>query len=213
MSTSAPKREYNLNKDSLHSGITESMTFEAWLKEDKFKTQVILPFKEYLKDAFRERHHLLIQYRHLLSTANDSVTRKAMAHAQEASNADSDAVLPPLAEGDVGTNHDTSSGQLAAEKRCAGTHLNKLPFRYSTNRFVVEKPTGTRAVDGQESSTWSSLSDLKSRKRRTPNPEDDDDDAEYRAEDEENEVPETSRTKSVRISNQPKRVKLTWDAM
>jgi hypothetical protein len=41
-------------KDSVHSGTTQNMTFEAWLKKENFKAQVILPFKEYLKVAFCE---------------------------------------------------------------------------------------------------------------------------------------------------------------
>jgi hypothetical protein len=39
------------------------MTFEAWMKEDKFKTQVIVPFEQYLKAAFRKHFHLHGQYR------------------------------------------------------------------------------------------------------------------------------------------------------
>ena len=35
------------------------MTFETWLKEDKFRTQVTLPFKEYLKEGLRKEPHEL----------------------------------------------------------------------------------------------------------------------------------------------------------
>jgi hypothetical protein len=30
------------------------MTFEAWMKQDDFKARIILPFEQYLKEAFRE---------------------------------------------------------------------------------------------------------------------------------------------------------------
>jgi hypothetical protein len=83
-------------KDSVHSGTTQNMTFEAWLKKENFKAQVILPFKEYLKVAFCEYCCLHIWYHYLLSTADDSAARKVMAHVQGASKVDNDTVLPPL---------------------------------------------------------------------------------------------------------------------
>ena len=42
------------------SGMAQDMTFEAWMKKDKFKTHVIQPFKEYLKVAFRKYRYLRI---------------------------------------------------------------------------------------------------------------------------------------------------------
>jgi hypothetical protein len=48
----------SLTKGSVHSGTTRSITFEAWMKEEKFKAQVIMLFEQYLKVAFREHRNV-----------------------------------------------------------------------------------------------------------------------------------------------------------
>lgn len=58
MSISFPTQGQNLTINSVHSGTTRNMTFEAWMKETKFQAQVILPFEEYLKATFHEHCHL-----------------------------------------------------------------------------------------------------------------------------------------------------------
>jgi hypothetical protein len=186
------------------------MTFEAWLTKDKFKAQVIRPFEEYLEVAFREHCYLCIRYDYLLSTANNSTARKTMAHAKEAPKTDNDVVLPSPAQRSVSTDHIMNSSQSTAGKR-GGTHPASLP---PTHQDVVE--SGTGAIEGQERVAWSWLNDLRSNKQRRPDPEDDDD-AEYTAgnEDVEFGAPDTSRTKSARISKQLQQatpVKLTQKA-
>jgi hypothetical protein len=77
----------------------------------------------------------------------------------------------------------------------------------STNHDEAENSTSTGVT--KEPVVWSH--GLTSHRRRTPNPEDDDD-AEYIAQDEEGVeigAPDTSRSKSGRISEQSKRAKLT----
>jgi hypothetical protein len=205
-----------LTKVSVHSGVKHDMTFEAWLKEDKFRTQVYLPFKEYVKETFREHHHLRrTQDHYLLSTADNSASRKAMTRAQEASKVDNDTVPLSSAEASANANHDARSGQSTAGKCREDTRLEDLPFRHSANEDVVNNPTGTSAVEEQKKLAWSWLSDLKSHKRHMPNPEDDDD-AEYRAQNDEGleiGAPDTARTKSTRIDKQYKRAKLTQEDM
>jgi hypothetical protein len=137
-----------------------------------------------------------------------------MAHVQ-ALAADSDAVLLSSVEGNVCADHDTRSSLSTAGKRSLGTHLENLPFRHSTSENVVENPTGTGTIEGQERLTLSWLHGLKNRKWHTPDPKDDDD-AEYRAEVEENiEVGalDTSCTKSTRTGKKSKRAKLTREVV
>jgi hypothetical protein len=205
-----------LTQVSVHSGVKHDMTFEAWLKKDKFRTQVILPFKEYLKEAFREHHHLRrTQDHYLLSTAGNSASRKAMARTQEAPKVDNDTVPPSSAEASVNANHDARSSQSTAGKCREDTRLEDLPFHHFADEDVVDNPTGTDAVEEQKRLGWIWLSDLKSHKRYTPNPEDDDD-AEYRGQNDEGleiGAPDTARTKSTRIGKQYKRAKLTQEDM
>ena len=175
------------------------MTFEAWLTKDKYYAEVIQPFKDYLKVAFREHCYLRIRYPYLLSTANDSVAVKSMQHAQDASNAESD-IVPPL----------SSEGSVSAH--LGGAHQSSSP---SANEVGVENHTGTAAIEVKERLDFSLLNDLKSSKRRSFDPGDDDD-AEYIAGNEDDiefGAPGTTRTKSTRISKQSKRAKLTHEAM
>ena len=162
------------------------MTFEAWMKEDKFKEQVSLPFEKFLKEAFREHCLLRRQYHYLLSTADNCPTRKAMARVQAPSKADNNTALTSSAEGSVSTNHGTASSQSIAD----------LPLRHSANENEDENPTSTGVT---------------SHRRRTPNP----DDTEYIPRNEEVEIgaADTSRSKSTRISEQSQRAKLTQEAM
>jgi hypothetical protein len=167
------------------------------MKEDKFKEQVIQPFKEYLKIAFREHCHLYRRFHYLLSTANDCAARKAMAHAQEAPKADSDTAS---AERSISEEHSTRSGEPTARKR----HAENLSPSHFANEDVVENPADTGAVEGPVRAPWSWRPGLKSYQRRRPNPEDADD-AEYTAENEDGVeigASDTVRTKSNRISQQ-----------
>jgi hypothetical protein len=187
------------------------MTLEAWMGEDKFKAQVVLPFEQYLKEAFREHRHLRRQYHYSLSTADGSANRKTMERMREASKADSDSVLPSSDEGNVSTDHDTRSSQSTKGKRHGGPCPEKIPSSHSANEDVVENPSSTDIVDSGPTLSW--LNDLKSHQRRRPDPEDDDE-ADYTAENEDAEIgdPNTSRIKSARISQQSKRAKLTPEA-
>lgn len=166
------------------------MTFEAWLKQDIFKSQVVLPFKDYLKTAFRECCCLRLQNYYLLSIADDTVTRKVMARGQKASDADSDPTLSSSAQG-------SDSADLPA------------------NKDEVEKPTDTGVTSGQKKLTWVWTHGLMSHNWRSHDP-DDDNDAEFRAGDEDDAemgAPDTLHTKSARISKQTKQAELARKKM
>ena len=191
------------------------MTFEAWLKEDKFKSQVALPFKEYLNVAFCKHSYLRIQYHYLLSVANNNAARKAMARMQEAPKADP--ALSSSTQGSSGTDHNVTSSRPTAGKHRGSTCPDALPPSRPTNEDGVENPTETSAADAQKKLAWSWLSELNktSNSRPRPNP-DDADDAEYRAEDEEDAevgAADTSRTKSARIGKQQKQAEFTRNDM
>jgi hypothetical protein len=187
MNISIQTQEQNLTKLSIHSGTARNMTFEAWMKEDKFKEQVSLPFKKYLKEAFHKHCLLRRQYHYLLSTADNSPSRKAMACMQAPSKANSDTALTSSAEGSISTNHGTGSSQSIAD----------LPLCHSANEDEDENPTSTGVT---------------SHGQRMPNP----DDMEYIPRNEEEVeigAADTSRSKSTRISEQLKLAKLTQEAM
>jgi hypothetical protein len=126
-------------------------------------------------------------------------------------NADSDTTLPSSTEGD----RNTGSSQSADGKHDRGSRLKDFPPSHSANEDVVENPTSTGSVEGQQMVTLSWLNDLnKGHQRRRKNPEDDDD-ADYTAkndDDVEMGDPHTTRTKSTRISGQSKRAKVTHEA-
>jgi hypothetical protein len=193
------------------------MTFEAWLKDEKFKSQVALPFKEYLKAAFCKHSYLHVRYHYLLSIADNDPARRAMARAQEALKADRDTTLSSSAQGSGSTDHNMTSSRPTAGKHHGDTCPDALPPSHPTNEDGVENPTETGDSDAQKRLAWSWLSELNktSNSRPRPNP-DHADDAEYRAEDEEDAemgAADTSRTKSARISKQGKRPKFTRNDM
>lgn len=196
----------------MHSGTAQNTTFEAWLKQDQFKAQVVLPFKEYLKAAFREWCYLRIQYHYLLFIADDNVARKVMARAQVVSDADTGTALLSSAQGSGSANGNKTSSQSAAGRCHGGTCPESLPPSDLTNEVDVENTTGTDVIGKQKAPTWSWSPDLKSHNRRRHDPKDDDN-ADYTAENEEDDVetgfPVTSRTKSARISKQSKKAELT----
>jgi hypothetical protein len=134
-----------------------------------------------------------------------------MARVQASSKANGDTALTSSAEGSVSTNHDTGSSQSIAGKRHEDTFVKNLPLSRSANDDEAENSTSTGVT--KEPVVWSH--GLTSHRRRTPNPEDDDD-AEYIVQDEEGVeigAPDTSRSKSGRISEQSKRAKLTPEAV
>lgn len=104
--------------------------------------------------------------------------------------------------------------RCAKRKRSGGSHQENLPPGDPANENVVEKHIGTGNIEGQEGPSLSWLNDLKSHKQHRPDPQDDDD-TEYADQNEEIETgaPDTSRTKSVRISKQSNPAKLTREAM
>ena len=177
------------------------MTLEAWLTKDKYQVQVIQPFKEYLKVAFREHCYLHRQYLYLLSTANNSVAVKSMQRAGDASKAERDIVLPS-----------SSKGSISAHR--GGTHLSLSPHP-PANEVEVENPSGKGAIEVKERLDYSLLNSLKSYKQSRVDPGDNDD-AEFvggNEDDIECGAPRTTRAKSIRISKQSKRAKLTHKVM
>lgn len=187
--------------------MTSKTTFETWLKEEKFKAQVILPFKEYLKEAFRERCYLCIRCHYLLSVADDSAAKKAMARDQG---------TPPSSsvQGSSSADNNVASSQSTAEKRRASACPEGLPPSDPANENLVGNSTSTSASDEQKKLAWRWLSELntKSYNQRRPDSEDDDD-ADYRAENEDDDeigASATLRAKSARIGKrQLEQAKLT----
>lgn len=166
------------------------MMFEAWLKQDIFKSQVVLPFKDYLKTAFHECCCLHVQNHYLLSIADDTVTRKVMARGQKAPDTDSGPAQLSSAQGSDSADH-------------------------SANKDDIEKPTDTGVTNRQTKSTWVWSHGLMSHNQRSCDP-DDDDNAEYRAGNEDNAemgAPDTLHMKSARISKQTKQVELAQKKM